>query len=45
MTSCSFTHGEFLKTGSYVFINTCNTEFFTHYYLVKTNEDTRYGID
>ena len=45
MASWSFTHGVFLKTDSYVFINTWNNEFYIPLLLRQKNQDTRYDID
>ena len=42
MASCSFTHGVFLKTDSYVFINTWNTEFYIP--LLFRQNESRYKI-
>ena len=42
MASCSFTHGVFLKTDSYVFINTGNTEFYIS--LSPRQNESRYKV-
>ena len=42
MVSCSFTHGVFVKTDNYVFINTWNTEFYIPLWL-RQNE-SRYKL-